>query len=198
MAPRTVGAWVTGVLACGLVVSGCQSSSYGGLEQEDARRVALQALREEAGGTRLVKNLTVVDTVKGRSRRGNAAWLIAFSRPRSSEIGCVWIWRPDHYRYEIDRCPTPLAGGRPPSRKPPLTRATFGRAFAVCSAASREELAAAYGLPAGAPRKIVARAVASPAVGLLDPRGEAYRGCLAGMNNRQRLATEPTALAKKP
>jgi hypothetical protein len=191
--------WLTAALACVLIACvGCQSSSYGGLQQEDARRAALQALEAQAGSTKLVENLTVIDTVKGRSRSGHAAWLIALSRPHSSEIGCVWVWRPDDYRYEIDRCPRPLAGGRPPSRQAPLTQATFERAFSVCSAASREELAAAYGLPASAPRKVVARAVASPAVGLLDPKGEAYRGCLAGMNHRQRLASESEALAKRP
>jgi hypothetical protein len=190
--------WLIAAFGCVLIACvGCQSSSYGGLQQEDARRVALQAVREQAGSTKLVENLTVVDTVKGRSRGGHAAWLIALARPRSSEIGCVWVWRPDDYRYEIDRCPRPLAGGQPPSRQAPLTQATFQRAFALCSAASREELAAAYGLPAVAPRKVVARAVASPAVGLLDPKGEAYRGCLAGMNHRQRLGTEPTALADR-
>jgi hypothetical protein len=188
-----------GAVTCVLMASvGCQSSSYAGLEQEDARRVALEAVQEESAGTSLAKNLTVVRTVKGRSRAGNDAWLVAFSPPRSSEVGCVWVWRPGDYRYEIDSCPRPLAAGRPPGGKPPLVGATFDHAFKVCSAASREELAVTHGLPGAAPRRAVARAVASPAAGLLDPRGEAYRGCLAGMKQYERLARDSKALATRP
>jgi hypothetical protein len=190
-------------LFCALAIcAACQSSPYAGLDEDDARRIAVEALREEAGDERppftTDRDLVVVRTVKGRSRTGEPAWLLAFARPHSSEIGCVWVWRPDDYRYEIDRCPRSLAAGRPPGPAPPLVQRSFALAFAACSAASSEALAAAYGLPTQVRREVVAGAVSSAAVGLLDPRGEAYRGCLAGMAHRQRLAKAPTTLFSRP
>jgi hypothetical protein len=164
--------------------------------------MAIRAVQEQTGERTSrfagVEDLYVVRTVKGRSRTGDPAWLVAFARPDSSEIGCVWVWRPDDYRYEIDRCPRSLTAGRPPGAALVSDRRPFELAFTTCSTASAEALARAYKLPASVSPKVVARAVSGPAVGLLDLRGEAYRGCLAGMNHRDRLTTVPTALFARP
>jgi hypothetical protein len=161
--------------------------------------VALQALREQARGEAPsfagVDELVVVRIAEGVNRAGNPASLVVLGRPPSSEIGCVWVSKVDGgYAYEINSCPRALDGGRPPGPRPANARPVYDQAFATCSAAPREEIAIAYGVPAAAPRRTIARAVWGDDAGLLDLGGQAYRGCLAGMKDRERLGTAPPGL----